>query len=169
MVLGMSRNGTEFAAWLGGRDAGRHLAPAPRVGRALYHPGRSADEAALDIGDSAVLELVGLGGAAAAGSPAVAQMVGGTMAAAAELTESLARVCLGRSSRFTLPAWRMQGSPLGVDVRLVVELGITPQVTTGILHNADGSGQIGAGVATAPLKVFTSALLELDRTLRNTS
>ena len=54
----------------------------------------------------------------------------------------------------------MRGSPVGVDVRKVVELGITPKVTTGILHNADGSGQIGAGVAVAPLEVFTNALLD---------
>jgi len=59
----------------------------------------------------------------------------------------------------------MNGSPLGVDVRKVVELGITPQVTTGILHNANGSGQIGVGVASTPLEAFTAAVLELDRRL----
>jgi hypothetical protein len=50
-------------------------------------------------------------------------------------------------------------------VRKVVELGITPKVTTGILHNSDGSGQVGAGVAVAPIEVFTQALLDLDRRL----
>jgi hypothetical protein len=165
VVLGMARNGTDFAARLGGSSSSWHLAPAPPVGRALYQPGRSGQDAALDIGDSAVLELVGLGGAVAAGSPAVAQLVGGTMADAARLTEDLASVCVGASSRFTIPYWGMRGSPLGVDVRKVVELGITPQVTTGILHASDGSGQVGAGVATAPLDVFTAALLELDGNL----
>ncbi len=165
VVTGMSRNGTEFAAWLAGPDPTWHLAPAPPVGRALYQPGRSEADAALDIGDSAVLELVGLGGACAAGSPAVAQMVGGTMAHAAELTEALDAVCVGNSTRFTIPVWGMRGSPVGVDVRLAVELGITPSVTTGILHNFDGSGQVGAGVATAPLEPFVAALLELDASL----
>ena len=165
VVLGMARNGTEFAAWLGGGSSTWHVAPAPMVGRALYQPGRSEKDAAPDIGDSAVLELVGLGGAAAAGSPAVAQLVGGTMADAAMLTDALASVCVGASTRFTIPFWGMRGSPLGVDVRKVVELGITPQVTTGILHSSDGSGQVGAGVATAPIEVFTAVLLELDRKL----
>jgi hypothetical protein len=55
-----------------------------------------------------------------------------------------------------------RGTPLGVDVRRVVEHGITPKVTTGILHNSDGSGQIGAGVAEAPLGCFLAALLDLD-------
>ena len=113
-----------------------------------------------------MLELIGLGGACAAGSPAVAQMVGGTMADAARLTEQLDLVCVGRSTRFILPTWGMRGSPVGVDVRKVVELGITPQVTTGILHNSDGSGQVGAGVAVAPIEVFTKALLDLDARVR---
>jgi hypothetical protein len=165
IVTGMARNGTEFAAWLAGPSSEWFIAPAPMVGRALYQPGRSEADAAPDIGDSAVLELVGLGGAAAAGSPAVAQIVGGTMAHAAELTAQLDEVCVGNSSRFVIPFWGMKGAPLGVDVRKVVELGITPKVTTGILHNADGSGQVGAGVAEAPIKIFADALLALDKKL----
>lgn len=165
IVTGMSRNGTDFAAWLGGPGAEWQYTASPLVGSALYQPGRGEADAAPDIGDSSVLELIGLGGACAAGSPAVAQLVGGTMADAAWLTEQLDLVCVGRSTRFTLPTWGMRGSPVGVDVRKVVELGITPRVTTGILHNADGSGQIGAGVAVAPIEVFTKALLDLDARL----
>ena len=131
------------------------------IGRALYQPGKNGDDAAPDIGDSAVLELIGLGGASAAGSPAVAQLVGGTMAHAAELTEQLDKVCVGRSSRFSLPTWGMRGSPVGVDLRLVVESGLTPQVTTGTLHAHDGSGQIGAGVAVAPIECFVDLALAL--------
>jgi hypothetical protein len=160
IVTTMARNGTTFGIKLPG-SARWFLAPAPPVGRALYHPGRGPEDGAPDIGDSAVLELVGLGGAAAAGSPSVGQLVGG-QAAAAELTRELERVCVGRSSRITLPMADGRGTPLGVDVRRVVEHGITPKVTTGILHNSDGSGQIGAGVAEAPLACFRAALLDLD-------
>jgi hypothetical protein len=165
IVTGMSRNGTGFAAWLAGPGRPWQFAPSPLVGDALYQPGRSEADAAPDIGDSSVLELIGLGGACAAGSPAVAQLVGGTMADAARLSEQLDLVCVGRSTRFILPTWGLRGSPVGVDVRKVVELGITPKVTTGILHNSDGSGQVGAGVAVAPIEVFTQALLDLDRRL----
>lgn len=163
VVTTMARNGTEFGARLAGDDTW-FRAPAPMVGSALYHPGRGPEDGAPDIGDSAVLELVGLGGAAAAGSPAVGQLVGG-LAAAGELTAELERVCVGRSSRFTLPTRGGRGTPLAVDVRRVVELGITPKVTTGILHNRDGSGQVGAGVAVAPVACFREALLALDRRL----
>lgn len=54
---------------------------------------------------------------------------------------------------------------MGVDVRKVVELGITPAVNTGIIHKTDGTGQVGAGVAWAPIEPFTDALLDLDRRL----
>ena len=55
------------------------------------------------------------------------------------------------------PTYGGRGTPLGVDVRKVVEHGITPKVTTGILHVSDGSGQIGAGVAEAPIGCFRDA------------
>ena len=112
-----------------------------------------------------MLELSGLGAAAAAGSPAVAQLLGGDLREAAGLTARLAAVCAGRSSRFKIPALDNAGTPLGVDVRKVVELGITPAVTTGILHLSAGTGQVGAGVAEAPLACFADALSDLDRRL----
>lgn len=163
IVTTMARNGTQYGTKLPGRSEW-FLAPAPMVGHALYHPGKSESDAAPDIGDSAVLELIGLGGAAAAGSPAVGQLVGG-MAQAATLTTDLDAVCVGRSTRFTLPTFGGRGTPLGVDVRKVVEYGITPKVTTGILHVSDGSGQVGAGVAVAPLGCFRDAMLDLDARL----
>jgi hypothetical protein len=54
---------------------------------------------------------------------------------------------------------------MGIDVRKVVELGITPKVNTGILHASEGTGQVGAGVAEAPIACFRDALLALDRGL----
>lgn len=61
-----------------------------------------------------------------------------------------------------MPALDGVGTPVGVDVRKVVELQITPAINTGILHKSSGVGQIGAGVATAPIDCFRDALLELD-------
>jgi hypothetical protein len=164
IVTGMSRNGTTFGIRLAGSPQW-FTAGAPEVGHALYHAGRGPGDGARDIGDSAVLELCGLGAAAAAGSPAVAQLLGGSMGAAAALTERLAAVCAGRSGRFKIPVLGNVGTPLGVDVRKVAELGTTPAVTTGILHRSAGTGQVGAGVAEAPLDCFTDALTDLDRRL----
>ena len=164
IVTTMTRNGTTFGIALAGSDRW-FLDEAPEVGHALYYPGQGPETSARDIGDSAVLELSGLGAAAAAGSPAVAQLLGGQMREAAGLTGRLAAVCAGRSSRFKIPALDNTGTPLGVDVRKVVELGTTPAVTTGILHRSAGTGQVGAGVAEAPLGCFAGALADLDRRL----
>jgi hypothetical protein len=165
IVVGMARNGTTFGIRLAGTGAAWFVAPAPPVGRALYHPGFGPEVGAPDIGDSAVLELIGLGGPAAAASPAVAAFLGGTMADAVATTEAMARICAGRSSRFKLPLLDFHGSPVGVDARQVVELELTPSINTGILHASAGTGQVGAGVAEAPLECFQQALVALDARL----
>jgi hypothetical protein len=164
IVTTMARNGTTFGVRLAGSGTW-FLAEAPEIGDALYNPGFGPGSGARDIGDSAVLELIGLGGAAAAGSPAVAAFLGGTMADAAEVTENMTDICHGTSSRFKLPTLDMRGTPVGVDARLVAKLGQTPKVNTGILHISDGTGQVGAGVATAPLGCFSDAVLDLARRL----
>ncbi|HEV8652224.1 MAG TPA: DUF1116 domain-containing protein [Actinomycetes bacterium] len=167
VVVGMARNGTTFGIRLAGTDGDAwFVAPAPPVGRALYYPGFGPEVSAPDIGDSAVLELVGLGGPAAAASPAVAAFLGGTMADAAAATEAADHVCAGRSSRFKLPLLDFRGAPIGVDVRKAVELEITPSINTGILHATAGTGQVGAGIAEAPIECFRRALLALDERLR---
>jgi hypothetical protein len=157
IVTTMARNGTTYGVKLAGLDRW-FVTDSPPVGDALYYSGYGPEVAAPDIGDSAVLELVGLGGPAAAGSPAVAAFLGGTMADAARATREMQQICAAESSRFKIPTMDFRGTPLGVDVRKVVETGLTPKVNTGILHASDGTGQIGAGVATAPLDGFREAL-----------
>ena len=159
-VTSMARNGTTFGIRIAGSDRW-YVTDAPPVGEALYYSGYGPEDGAPDIGDSAVLELVGLGGPAAGNSPAVAAFLGGTMADAAAATEAFRRICVGASSRFTLPALGFTGSPVGVDVRLVVGTGVTPKVNTGILAAHTGAGQVGAGVATAPMACFAEALTDL--------
>ncbi len=160
IVTTMARNGTTYGVRLGGHDPW-YVTEAPPVADALFHAGYGPEDAALDIGDSAVLELVGLGGPAAAGSPAVAAFLGGSMGDAVRATEDMSQICVAESSRFKLPTLGFRGTPLGVDVRRVVETGITPRVNTGILHVSAGLGQVGAGVATAPLAGFRAALMAL--------
>ncbi len=159
IVTTMARNGTTFGIKLGRSEW--FTCPAPPVEDALYYAGQGPETSARDIGDSAVLELTGMGGPAAGGSAAVAAFLGGRMADAAAATESFRTICAGTSSRFTLPPLEFAGTPLGVDARLVVETGVTPRITTGILHRDAGTGQVGAGVATAPLECFHAALIDL--------
>src|SRR6185312_11732995 len=153
IVTMMCRNGTTYGIRLAGSTE-VFVSDAPPVADAMYYPHYGPEAGAPDIGDSAILELVGLGGAAAAGSPAVAGFLPGGLAEAAAMTEQMSSICVRESSRFKLPTWDYRGTPLGVDVRRVVELNTTPKVTTGILHVSSGVGQIGAGVAAAPIECF---------------
>jgi hypothetical protein len=52
-------------------------------------------------------------------------------------------------------------TPVGIDARLVCELDIAPQITTGVLHATDGVGQIGAGIAHQPTQPFRAATIAL--------
>lgn len=167
VVTGMARNGTTFGIRVAGTGERWFTAPAPAVAEALYHPGFGPQVAAPDIGDSAVLELVGLGGSAAAASPAVANFLGGTMAAAIATTQAAESICVGRSRRLQLGFLDFRGAPVGVDVRYAVELEVTPAINTGILHATEPLGQVGAGIAHAPLDCFRQALLALDDLLQH--
>ncbi|HMK09887.1 MAG TPA: DUF1116 domain-containing protein, partial [Anaerolineales bacterium] len=60
LVTAMCRNGTEFGIQVSGLGDAWFTAPAPRVD-GLYLPGYSADDAGLDMGDSAITETVGWG------------------------------------------------------------------------------------------------------------
>ena len=156
----ISRNGTASAVMLAGLPGRWFAAPAPLVGDALYRPGFSEADAAPDIGDSALVECVGLGAAASAASPGVAAFLGGSLADAIARTRAMDDICLARSERFGMPPLDGEGTPLGVDARACLDLGETPLINTGILHRTDG-GQIGAGVARVPLEPFRAALAAL--------
>ncbi len=166
IVTTMARNGSTYGIRLTGADRPWFITQSPPIQNALYYPSYGPETSAPDIGDSAVLELIGLGGPAAANSPAVAGFLGGHMSDAIAATRSMQRICAGESTKFRLPILDHVGTPVGVDVRRVVELAITPAVNTGIIHATEGTGQVGAGVAWAPIACFTEALLDLDRRLR---
>jgi hypothetical protein len=161
IVTTMSRNGSTYGVRLPG--ANWFIAKSPPIQKALYYPGFGPDTSAPDIGDSSVLELIGLGGSAAANSPAVASFLGGRMSDAIAATRAMQRICVGESTRFRLPILDYVGTPVGVDARRVVEFSVTPSVNTGIIHATAGTGQVGAGVASAPIECFRDAVMDLDR------
>jgi hypothetical protein len=162
VVTVIARNGTDAGIQVAGLPGTWFRGAAPPVQDCLLREGFAADDAALDIGDSAVIECIGLGGMAVAGSPAVAAFFGGGAADAIARTELMAEICVARSERFTIPAMDYAGAPVGIDARLVVELGVAPQITTGVLHASSGAGQIGAGVAHQPLEPFEAAVRAVD-------
>jgi hypothetical protein len=158
VVTAMSRNGMEFGIRVSGLGDRWFTALAP-VPSGMYFPGFVAADANPDMGDSAILEVIGIGGMAMAASPAVVGFVGlPSMRDAVATTQSMGEITLGQSPQFKIPALDFAGTPLGIDLRRVVTLGITPVINTGIAHREAGKGQIGAGIVRAPLEAFQRAL-----------
>jgi hypothetical protein len=129
---------------------------------ALYYTGYSVEDAAGDIGDSAIIETCGLGGMAIAAAPSLAPFIGGSLAHAVAAVEELFTITAGTHPRFRLLTMDGHNTPLGIDLRRVVETHIVPFITTGVLHASSPTvGQIGTGVARAPIAVFDDALVAL--------
>jgi hypothetical protein len=156
IVSVMARNGTEFGVRLASMPDRWFTAPAGEV-QGLYLPGFSAEDANPDIGDSTITETAGYGGFAMAAAPAITQFVGGTPQMAIETTMDMYEITFGEHDDFTIPALNFRGTPLGIDVRYVMETGILPQINTGIAHKNPGVGMVGAGVLRAPEKCFREA------------
>jgi hypothetical protein len=162
LVTAMSRNGVDFALRVGGLGDAWLVSPVSPMDEAVYYTGYAVADAAGDIGDSAIIETCGLGGMAIAGAPTVAAFVGGSLAAEIAAVEELRLITLAAHQKFSLPPMNGANTPLGVDVRRVVETRIVPFITTGVLHETSPTvGQIGTGVARAPLAVFEKALAAL--------
>jgi len=165
VVTAMSRNGTEFGIRVSGTGDRWFTAPVEMpVG--LYFPGFSERDANPDIGDSAIVETIGLGAFAMAAAPAVVGYVGaGRASEAAAFTRSMAEIVVGPNPAWTIPAMDFAGVPTGIDIRLVVETGLAPTINTGIAHREPGVGQVGAGVVKAPLNCFEQALVAFAATM----
>lgn len=161
VVTAMCRNGTDFGIRVAGLGDAWFTAPV-ETPRGLFFPGFSAADANPDMGDSAIVEAVGLGAFAMAAAPAVAGFVGaGGFREALACTAEMGEIALARNARWGIPALEFAGVPTGIDVRRVAESGIVPAINTGIAHRRAGVGQVGAGVARAPLACFEKALVAL--------
>ena len=165
MVTVMARNGVNFGIRLSGTGDQWFQAPANPVD-GLYFPGYTVEDAAADLGDSAITETNGLGGFAMAASPAIVQFVGGTPADATANSRRMLSITLGSNPAFTLPPLNFGGTPAGIDARLVADSGVLPIINTGIAHKKAGVGQIGAGITTAPMECFNDALAALGESLQ---
>jgi len=158
IVTAFSRNGVEFAI----RVQGQWFTAQSPIVDGHYFAGFTADDANRDIGDSAITEASGLGGFAVGGAPAITGFIGGTAAALMQAQLEMYDITIAENNHFRLPVLENRGTPLGVDVRKVLETGIRPFITTGIIHREAGVGQVGAGRVRAPIACFEAAAQKLD-------
>ena len=162
IVTVMARNGTDFGIRLASLPKRWFTAPAGSV-QGLYFPQFTEKDANPDIGDSTVTETAGYGGMAMAAAPAITQFVGGTPQLATQTTLEMYEITFGEHENFTIPTLNFRGTPLGIDVRKVMETGILPQINTGIAHKDPGVGMVGAGILRAPEKCFVDAFEALQK------
>jgi hypothetical protein len=156
IVTVMARNGTDFGIRLASMPERWFVAPAGKV-QGLYFPQYTDKDANPDIGDSTITETAGYGGMAMAAAPAITQFVGGTPQMATQNTLEMYEITFGEHETLTIPALNFRGTPLGIDVRKVMETGILPQINTGIAHKDPGVGMVGAGILRAPEQCFKDA------------
>ncbi len=165
LVAAMCRNGTDFGVRLSGTGDAWFTAPV-EMPQGLYFPGYAEKDANPDMGDSAIMETVGLGAFAMAAAPAVMGFVGaGRASDALAFTRAMGELTVGTNPRWKIPQLDGQGVPAGIDVRKVAASGTQPAINTGIAHRKPGVGQVGAGVARAPLACFDQALEAFAKSL----
>ncbi len=158
IVTIMARNGTDWGIKVSGLGDRWFTAQSPIV-KSLYFPGFTEADACRDIGDSVITETAGIGGFAMANSPALVTFIGGVPKDAINTTLDMYEITYAEHKQFTVPLLDFRGTPTGVDIRKVVEKQITPRVNTGVAHKDPGVGQVGAGVASAPMSLFEDALV----------
>jgi len=165
VVTAMSRNGTDFGIRISATGETWYTAPV-EMPKGLYFPGFTQADSNPDMGDSTIVETVGLGGFAMGAAPAVAGFVGaGRASEAADFTRSMTEITVGENQQWTIPTLDYLGVPTGIDIRLVMESGIMPTINTGIAHKKPGVGQVGAGVVCPPVACFEKALAALAETV----
>lgn len=159
VVTAMSRNGTNFGIKVSGLGDEWFEAPV-NMPKGLYFPGYSESDANPDMGDSTIVETIGLGGFTMGAAPAVVRFVGAaSVEAALNYSRDMMEITVGQSPSLLMPTMNFEGAPTGIDIRKVVETGILPVINTGMAHKEPGIGQIGAGIVEAPMECFVKAVL----------
>jgi hypothetical protein len=162
VVTAMCRNGTEFGIRVSGLGDEWFTAPAPKVD-GLFLPGYTAEDAGFDMGDSAITETVGWGAFTIGGAPGILSLVGGTPDEALAYSREMKKITVTTHPTYRLPALGFIGTAIGIDIRKVVQSGITPIIDTAIAHKEPGYPKIGAGLVRAPLECFKQALIAFGR------
>ncbi len=158
VVTTMTRNGRDFGVRIAQTKDDWHIAPV-NTPKGLYFTGFSEEDGNPDFGDSSITETVGVGGMAMVAAPGVTRFVGaGGFQDALDVSNEMEKITISHNPTFTIPTWDFKGTCLGIDIRKVVETGITPLINTGIASKESGVGQVGAGTVRAPLGCFEKAL-----------
>jgi len=164
LVTVVARNGVEVGVKLSGTGDEWFVGPAAAPDPARLEPGYTPEDMQRDLGDSAIVEVYGLGALAVEASPQSAPSVGLDPADSPAIQERLRRIAAAEHPTMawlTLAGERVPAI-LGVDATAVVRERIVPPIHTGIAHREPGVGQIGGGVTLPPIEAFDAAVAALE-------
>lgn len=155
IVTALCGNGIEFGIKISSLGDRWFTAPAPKLSGENLAPAAELEGTLPWIGDSSVLEAIGLGGFAAAAAPALARLLGRSFDVAVSQSRELAEICLTENKNFPIPALKYCGPPAGIDMLKVLETGIEPAIHGGMISRT--GLRVGAGVARVPIACFGAA------------
>lgn len=159
VVTAMTISCRNYAIRVSGLGDRWFLGPLPDVSCKLFE-GYTEDDIEWIGGESHITETVGLGGFAQAAAFGLQAYQGGSAVEMARWNELMYSITTGDHPDFLIPYFGFRGSPVGIDVRKVLETGVTPVIDGGLAGK--NGGQIGAGLLHAPLQCFADAATALD-------
>ncbi|MEM8588048.1 MAG: DUF1116 domain-containing protein [Pseudomonadota bacterium] len=151
IVTVMARNGTEFGIKVSGLGD-RWFTGLAEIGRpGLLMPGLTQGDVGRDMGDSAITETNGLGGAAKSSA--------GSSHDATNTTLQMYQIAESESDWFGIPALDGRGAAMGFDILKVVGKGIRPAVNSGLAQRHMNVPMAGAGHLHPPMQAFVDAVI----------
>lgn len=157
LVTAMCGNGYEFGIKISGTGETWYKAPAPGFHGHYWSSEYTDADSSPWLGDSSNVEAWGLGGMAAAASPALLSERSESLWDGIAQESEMARICYGVNPRFKIPSYPGVFAPAGILADRAAGSGITPKMHGGILSKTSG-GQIGVGYAHTPLVCFEKAV-----------
>lgn len=164
IITGMIENCRVFAIRVSGLGNRWFTAPIEEkyktfIGKGYKGREYNLSEVAYGGGESVFKEAAGLGACAIAGAPALGEYAGGTVEQKLEITDMMYRITVAESKNFWIPYLNYRGTPTGIDLRKVIETGITPFMDEAV-SDVDG-GLIAAGVSRVPMTCIEKAITYL--------
>ncbi len=156
IVTSIAQNGVETGIKVADMGERWFKMAAPRFVGTYFSTQWGPDDAVPYMGDSTATETYGMGAFSAAAAPTVLQLRGGGWREAKAQSEELRTICAGRNNNFPIPLLDFTGPGMGIDIRKVIDTGITPLCHGGIVNKT--GGQIGAGAARFGIDHYVEAM-----------
>ena len=153
-ITAIGGNGIEFGLQIAGLPGHWFTVPALPP-NAVYNPGLSSDNALGAIGDSAVVDALGLGAMALNFAPEQRKVFSPVLPAS---TQSLAKELLGKTHKGFVRSQVL----FGLAARQVLETNKSLLISLGVIDIDGKQGRVGGGIYRPPLELFSDACQALD-------